>query len=150
MSNVTLLVGLYLTSLMGFVKPASSGQIEGVWWNEEKTSRVEVYQSNGKFYGKIVFLKDDTNPDGSSPRTDYNNPDDSKKNRKLIGTLILKNLVWDEDDNEWDDGEIYDPKSGKTYSCYAVLQKDGKLFLKGYVLGMPFLGRSTLWTRYNN
>jgi uncharacterized protein (DUF2147 family) len=29
-----------------------------------------------------------------------------------------------------------------------VLQKDGKLFLKGYVLGMPFLGKSTLWTRY--
>lgn len=150
MSKVTLLVGMYLTSLLGFVQPPSKDQIEGVWWNEEKTSRVEVYQSNGKYYGKIVYLKDDTNPDGSSPRTDYNNPDESKKNRKLIGTLILKNLVWDEDDNEWDDGEIYDPKSGKTYSCYAVLQKDGKLFLKGYVLGMPFLGRSTLWTRYNN
>ena len=150
MSKVTLLVGMYLTSLLGFVQPPSKDQIEGVWWNEEKTSRVEVYQSNGKYYGKIVYLKDDTNPDGSSPRTDYNNPDESKKNRKLIGTLILKNLVWDEDDNEWDDGAIYDPKSGKTYSCYAVLQKDGKLFLKGYVLGMPFLGRSTLWTRYKN
>lgn len=149
MSKITVVIGLYLTSILGFAQPSMDDKIIGVWWNEEKTSRVEVYQNNGKYYGKIVFLKDNTNPDGTTPRTDYNNPDAAQKNRKLIGTLILKNLIWDEDDNEWDDGEIYDPKSGKTYSCYAVLQADGKLYLKGYVLGMPFLGRSTLWTRYN-
>lgn len=123
-------------------------KILGIWWNEEKTSRIEVYENKGMIYGKIVWLKNNTNPDGSSPRTDYNNPDENKRDRKLIGQRILIGLAWDEDDNEWDDGEIYDPKSGKTYSCYAELQKDGKLFLKGYVLGMPFLGRSTLWTRY--
>ena len=129
---------------------AQNKKITGIWWNEEKTSRVEVYEENGKIYGKVVWLSNDTNPNGTSPRTDYLNPDGKLKTRKLIGVRILKNLTWDADDEEWTDGEIYDPKSGKTYSCYAELQKDGKLFLKGYVLGMTFLGKSTLWTRHSN
>lgn len=134
---------------MAFAQNANK-KIVGTWWNEEKTSRVEVYEENGTIYGKVVWLSDNTNKDGSTPRTDYNNPEAKLKNRKLIGVRILENLRWDADDNEWDDGQIYDPKSGKTYSCYAELQKNGKLFLKGYVLGMPFLGKSTLWTRYSN
>lgn len=127
---------------------AQNKKITGVWWNQEKTSRVEVYEENSKIFGKIVWLEDNKNKDGSSPRTDYNNPKIELQKNKLIGTRILKNLRWDADDMEWTKGEIYDPKTGKTYSCYAVLQNDGKLFLKGYVLGMPFIGKSTLWTRY--
>jgi len=127
---------------------AQNNKILGIWWNEEKTSRIEVFEKDGKIFGKVVWLKEDNNPDGSKPRTDYNNPDAKLKTRKLVGVQILKNLRWDADDNEWDSGEIYDPKSGKTYSCYAELQKDGGLFMKGYVLGMPFLGKSTVWTRY--
>jgi len=143
-------IGILLVLLIGAkIATAQSEKIIGVWWNEEKTSRVEVFEKNGKYFGKVIFLKNNTNPDGSTPRLDYNNPDKNLQKRELIGTLILKNLIWDDDDNEWDDGEIYDPKSGNTYSCYAKLEKDGKLFIKGYVLGMPFLGRSTLWTRYN-
>lgn len=138
---------LLLVAASFFVK-AQNSKILGVWWNEEKTSRIEVFEKDGKIFGKVVWLKDDSNPDGSKPRTDYNNPEAKLKSRQLVGVLILKNLRWDADDNEWDSGEIYDPKSGKTYSCYAELQKDGGLFMKGYVLGMPFLGRSTVWTRY--
>jgi uncharacterized protein (DUF2147 family) len=136
-------------SLMVVGQQEANKKILGIWWNEEKTSRIEVFEENNKIYGKIVWLEDNTNPDGTAPRTDFENPDESKRNRKLIGQRILFGLEWDDDDNEWDDGEIYDPENGKTYSCYAKLQKDGTFFLKGYVLGMPFLGRSTLWTRYN-
>lgn len=145
--KTTLLAMLIVLSAVALPK-GENKKITGVWWNEEKTSRVEVYEQNGKIYGKVVWLKDNTNPDGSSPRLDNMNPETSLQKRPVIGIRILKNLEWDADDNEWDDGEIYDPKSGKTYSCYAKLQKDGKLYLKGYVLGMPFLGRSTLWTKY--
>lgn len=127
---------------------AQNKKIVGIWWNQEKTSRVEVFEENSKIFGKIVWLEDNKNKDGSSPRTDYNNPKIELQKNKLIGIRILKNLRWDAEDIEWSKGEIYDPKTGKTYSCYAVLQDDGKLYIKGYVLGMPFIGRSTLWTRY--
>ncbi len=149
MQKLSILLVFFFSAILLKAQNPNS-KILGIWWNEEKTSRVEVFEENGKIYGKIVWLKKTTNPDGSSPRTDIHNPNPDVRKRELIGTIILKNLEWDDDDNEWDDGEIYDPASGKTYSCYAHLQKDGKLYLKGYVLGMPFLGRSTLWTRYTN
>lgn len=143
---------VFLAALLcasSFVAKSQNNKIIGIWWNEEKSSRIEVYEEKGKIYGKIVWIKVNTNPNGTAPRTDYLNPDEKLKTRPVIGVRILTDLVWDADDQEWTDGEIYDPKSGKTYSCYAELQKDGKLFLKGYVLGMTFIGRSTLWTRYN-
>ena len=140
---ITLL--LFLGTL---ISKAQNSKILGVWWNEEKTSRVEVFEKDGKIYGKVVWLKDDTNPDGTKPRKDNHNPDAKLKSRTVVGIQILNHLKWDADDKEWDDGEIYDPKTGKTYSCYAELQKDGTLFLKGYVLGMPLLGKSTVWTRF--
>lgn len=124
-------------------------KILGVWWNEEKSSRIEIFEKNNKVYGKIVWLHKNSNPDGTTPRRDFNNPEEDLQKRPLIGVIILKDLVWDDGDTEWDDGEIYDPASGNTYSCYAKLQKDGKLYLKGYIMGMTFMGRSTLWSRYN-
>lgn len=127
---------------------AQNKKIVGIWWNQEKTSRVEIFEENSKIFGKIVWLENNKNKDGSTPRTDYNNPKLELQKNKLIGTRILKNLVWDADDSEWSKGEIYDPKTGKTYSCYASLQNDGKLYIKGFVLGMSFIGKSTLWTRY--
>ncbi len=148
MKTTKTLAALLLVIMSTTVVFAQNNKILGVWWNEEKTSRIEVFEKDGKIFGKVVWLKDDTNPDGSKPRLDNHNPEPKLKKRTVVGIQILKNLTWDADDKEWEDGEIYDPKTGKTYSCYAELQKDGGLFMKGYVLGMPFLGKSTVWTRY--
>jgi uncharacterized protein (DUF2147 family) len=48
----------------------------------------------------------------------------------------------------WENGTIYDPKNGKTYSCYLILQPDKTLKVRGYV-GVSMLGRTTIWTRAN-
>ena len=127
---------------------AQNKKIIGIWSNQEKTSRIEVFEENSKIFGKIVWLENNKNKDGTSPRTDYNNTKIELQKNKLIGTRILKNLQWDTEDKRWSRGEIYDPKTGKIYSCYAVLQNDGKLFIKGFVLGMSFIGKSTLWTKH--
>jgi uncharacterized protein (DUF2147 family) len=49
--------------------------------------------------------------------------------------------------NEYDDGTIYDPKNGKTYSCKMTL--DGStLDVRGFI-GVSMIGRSTKWYRSN-
>ncbi|MBI1185329.1 DUF2147 domain-containing protein [bacterium] len=126
-----------------------SDAILGIWWNQEKTSRIEVYKRNNKYYGKIVWLENEFE-DGSStqPNLDDKNPDESLRSRKLMGLEILKDLEWDDD--EWDDGQIYDPKSGNTYSCYAEFEDDdnlNRLKFRGY-MGVSLLGRTSYWTRY--
>ena len=48
------------------------------------------------------------------------------------------------DDDEYEDGTIYDPKNGKTYSC--IITRNGKkLDVRGYV-GFSWIGRTTTWT----
>lgn len=125
---------------------AQQDEILGVWYNEEKDGKIEVYKKNGKYYGEIIWIENDENDDGTKPKTDRNNPDPKKRSRRIVGTKILKDLRWDAFDQEWDDGEIYDPKSGKTYSVYAKMKGPNTLYLKGYI-GISLIGRSTLWTR---
>lgn len=134
---------LLITSVSTF---AQADKILGTWLNEPKDAKIEVYKKGDQYFGKIIWLKNNANDDGSSPKLDRNNEDEKLKSRPIVGINILKDLEWDEDDNEWDDGEIYDPRSGSTYSLYAKLEDANTLFLKGYI-GFAMIGRSTTWTR---
>jgi uncharacterized protein (DUF2147 family) len=59
---------------------------------------------------------------------------------------VLKNFVFDGKD-EWEDGTIYDPKNGKTYSCYIrYAEYPNLLKIRGYI-GVSLLGRTTYWTK---
>ncbi|AHM59166.1 hypothetical protein D770_04495 [Flammeovirgaceae bacterium 311] len=118
--------------------------ILGTWWNAEKTSKIEVYKNGNKYFGKIIHLET-PNDDQGKPRVDKDNPDAKLRNRPLMGLVILKGLEYDED-GEFEDGEIYDPKSGKTYSANAKLVGKDKLDLRGYV-GISLIGRTSTWTR---
>lgn len=141
----TIIISLLLT-LCSISANAQADKILGTWLNEPKDAHIEVYKSDGSYYGKIVWLKNPKAPDGNGPKLDVNNEKESLQSRTIMGINILKDLKWDEDDNEWDDGEIYDPRSGSTYSLYARLEDTNTLFLKGYI-GFSLIGRSTTWTR---
>lgn len=142
------LVILFVLALYVSVASAQGGkQIAGIWWNEEKTSKIEVVEEGGKYIGKIIYLIPERYENGQAPK-DTKNPDETLRDRSLVGIQILKGLEFSAKDQEWQDGQIYDPKSGKTYDCYAWFDgSTDKLFLKGYVAGVKWLGRSTEWTR---
>ena len=125
----------------------SQTQIVGTWITPEKDAHIEIYNCGGDTYcGKIVWLSDPNYQDGT-PRTDENNPDEAKRNVPLIGLDMMKGFKYDADENEWSGGTVYDSRGGKTYSGYLKMQPDGKLFMKGYIYGMRWLGRSNIWTR---
>lgn len=118
--------------------------IERVWYNQEKTAKVQVFKAtDGKYYGKIVWLKEPNNEEGK-PKVDKNNPDKAKKGTPLMGLQLLKGFKKD-GDTEYEDGTIYDPKNGKTYSC-KINRKGETLEVRGYV-GISLIGRTTIWTK---
>lgn len=119
---------------------ANPDAILGIWYNEEKDAKIKIYKENGEFFGKIVWHK--TGEEISA--YDDNNPDPELRKRKKVGLVILTDFEFD--DGQWDNGEIYDPKSGKTYSCMIKLQKDGSIHVRGYI-GISLLGRTTQWTK---
>lgn len=121
---------------------AQADPIEGIWYNQEKTSKIQVYKAkDGRFYGKIVWI-DKPMKDGK-PKVDDKNPDESKRNTPIVGLIILKGLEKD-GDNGYDGGKIYDPKNGKTYSC-KITHKGKTLDLRGFV-GISLIGRTSTWT----
>ncbi len=117
----------------------------GVWLNEDKDAHVEMFKRNGKIYGKIVWLKEPIDSETGKPKVDKHNPDPALKTRPTMGMELLTGFVFDGDD-EWSDGEIYDPKSGKTYDCYMEFDSKDVLKIRGYI-GVSLLGRTTYWTR---
>jgi uncharacterized protein (DUF2147 family) len=85
-----------------------------IWLTAGKEpAKIQIYKSGEKYYGKIVWLRNSTNND--KQRVDNNNPDKSKQNQPIIGLIILKDFKFDTD--EWEDGTIHDPETGKIYDC---------------------------------
>lgn len=124
------------------LRSAAQDHIARTWYNEEKTAKIQVYKAtDGKYYGKIVWLKE---PDrDGKPKTDINNPNKARRNDPIMGLLLLKGFE-KESDNLYEDGTIYDPKNGKTYSCKITYAGD-HLDVRGYV-GISLIGRTTRWT----
>ena len=124
---------------------AQADKIIGFWLTEEETSQVQVFKGNdGKYYGRITWL-DEPNENGK-PKVDDDNPDPKLQSRPIMGLEILKELEYNSKDNEWKNGSIYDPKSGKTYDCFMWFEDDSRiLHMRGFVMGMRFLGRSSIW-----
>lgn len=134
------LIVMLMTCYFSTAFASSPGDILGVWFNEEKDAKIEIFEKDGKYYGKIVWHRtgEDVDP------LDSKNPDSELRKRKKLGMLILKDF--DYDDGEYEDGTIYDPKSGKTYDCVMKLEDNGSLYVRGYI-GFSLIGRTTYWTR---
>jgi uncharacterized protein (DUF2147 family) len=142
MKKLTLLFFTLLVATGSIFAQNAGDKILGTWLNEEKDGKIEIYKSGNKYFGKLIWGKNMYEPDGSS-RTDIKNPDPKLKQRKLQDLVLLTNFTYD--DGEWEGGKIYDPKSGKTYSC--VMKFKGSILqIKGYI-GITLLGRTTVWTK---
>ena len=120
-----------------------ANDIAGVWLNEEKDAKIEVYREGDDFFGKIIWIEDFANK-AEEDKVDSKNPDPKLRTRSKMGLVILHDLKFDDD--EWSDGEIYDARSGKMYSLTATMDGMDVLNLRGYV-GMSLFGKTTSWTR---
>ncbi|NOY36696.1 MAG: DUF2147 domain-containing protein [Chlorobi bacterium] len=120
-------------------------KVVGKWYTDDKETIIEIYKQGNKYHGKIVWLKEPY--ENGKPKVDDDNPDPKLQNRPIMGLTLLQNFVYDRDKQQWNNGIIYDPKSGKTYDCYMWMESPNALNIKGYVLGMKFIGRKTIWTK---
>jgi len=123
---------------------SQSDDILGIWLEEEKQSKIEIYKKNNRFYGKIVWLKEPLDEYGNI-KLDKKNPNTSLRKNPINGLVIMKDLKYIKK-GEWSNGEIYDARSGKTYSLEVYMKKTNKLDLRGY-LGFTLFGKTTSWDR---
>ena len=130
----------------GRVQPPSD-QILGKWISTQGNVIVDVYKESDAFKGKVVWFKD--TDDKSRPmatRTDIHNPDPALRDRKIIGMDVLTGLEYNNAQNRWEHGKIYDVKTGKEWSTSVWITKEGLLKVKGY-WHFEFLGQTMTFRR---
>ena len=133
------ILSLFLISTVSF-----SQSILGKWKSiDEKTKKdesiIEIYQENGKFFGKIIQLLDPKKKDAICLECKGIN-----KNKPVKGLVIIKGLKKDGD--EWSGGKVLDPKNGKEYKCYITLKDNNTMKLRGFI-GFSVFGRTAYWYR---
>lgn len=136
-----LFIGLVL-ALAPLAVFAQNGVL-GKWKLSTGTAIVEVYQSGEVYNGRIVWLKNPTQPDGT-PAVDSKNPNEKLRSRKLMGLNMLSGLK--KDGKEYTGGKIYDPANGKTYFC-SMEVVGNVLKVRGSLDKMGMLGRTMDWYR---
>lgn len=126
-----------------FNAQAQKDKIEGLWYNAEKTAKINIFKAkDDKFYGNIVWLKEPN--EAGHPKTDKKNPKESLRTQPMMNLQILRHFKKD-GDKGYNDGEIYDPKTGKTYSS-KITYNGNSLDVRGFV-GISLIGRTTTWER---
>ncbi|MFY8180863.1 MAG: DUF2147 domain-containing protein [Flavobacterium sp.] len=130
--------------LVLFFQIVQSQSVLGTWktYDDEtgkEKSIVEIYEENGKIYGKIIELLDKENKGKKCI-----NCSGTDKDKPIQGMVIIRGLSKDGD--EYNGGKILDPKSGKIYKCSLSLESKDKLTVRGYI-GISLLGRTQKWIR---
>lgn len=117
--------------------------ILGVWANGSNKGHIQLYKQDGKYYGKIIWLKQPFDENGK-PKVDKKNPDPKNRSKRLMGLVMLRDFKYE--DGEWVGGKIYNPGDGKEYKCNMKLKDWKTLAVRGYI-GISLLGKTEIFTR---
>ncbi len=134
-----LIVPLLLIAYLGHAQPLITGKWKTIDdATGEAKSVVEIFERQGEFYGKIIKIFTNEDPD---PVCDKCSQDDSRYNKKIIGMEIIRNMKKTGD--EYSSGNILDPEDGRVYKCKLWIE-GGNLMVRGY--WGPFF-RTQTWVK---
>ncbi|GAB3903472.1 DUF2147 domain-containing protein [Larkinella knui] len=138
---------LCVSTLMSFTPQYNPDAVVGTWLNGTKRGHIQIYKKGEHYFGKLVWLREPTDPSTGKPKTDLKNNQSALRSRPLLGMDVMQGFVFD-GGKVWEDGHIYNPEDGKEYNCKMTLKNPNTLDVRGYV-GISLLGKTQTWTRVN-
>ncbi|HYM93414.1 MAG TPA: DUF2147 domain-containing protein [Chitinophagaceae bacterium] len=137
-SLTLLLPGLFISA----TAQHKADDIIGRWMSTNNNVEVEVFKCGNEYKARVLWFDDsDDKTKPMTVRCDTRNPDQSMRNRKIIGLEIMHSLVYNINADEWQGGRIYDASSGKDWDAKAWFTNDGCLKVRGF-WHFEFLGRN--------
>lgn len=132
---------VWIFAILALSLATAQAQNSGVLgnWANPSGSVIQIYRCGADLCAKLIFIS--PNEPG---HLDAENPDPALRHRPLCGLKIGTGFQPSGPDHA-QDGKLYDPKSGKTYTG-SMTREGNKLKLRGYV-GIPLFGRTETWTR---
>jgi uncharacterized protein (DUF2147 family) len=130
--------------LLGISSLSWAGSPAGLWKTTDDTTGkvraiVQISESKGVLSATIVR----TFPEPGDPTICQKCPG-KLKDHPFVGLQFAWNLK-EQGNDEWAQGEILDPQSGKIYHAKLALKGD-KLYVRGFI-GVSLIGRTQVWTR---
>lgn len=143
-----LIIGLFVT--MGVAAQSSlnnaGDNIVGIYigsQNGDKFKAKIVKLTNGTYRGQVVWMEKDKDANGKK-RLDTKNPDKSLRNTPCDQIVLFSGLEYNAKKKRWDGTKIYDPQRGMRANLTVEFEKDGRLKLRGSILG---IGETVYWTK---
>ncbi|MES2056002.1 MAG: DUF2147 domain-containing protein [Pseudomonadota bacterium] len=99
----------------------------GRWLTEDGKAIVEIMPCGAALCGAISRI---IKPDPGAPKNDVNNPDPRLRQRPTGNLRILSGFV--QDRSRWR-GQVYDPRTGRTYKSFVEVRSNDTLALTGCV-----------------
>jgi uncharacterized protein (DUF2147 family) len=141
-------LGLVLAGT-AFAAAAQTASPAGAWKTiddatKKEKSVVRIVDTGGVYSGRIEKLLEST----MSPDAVCKECTDERKDKPVVGLLIVRNMKQSADDKSvFEGGDILDPANGKVYKAKMKLIDNGsKLEVRGFV-GISLLGRTQTWIR---
>ena len=118
-----------LALMFGFmIAPANAADPTGTWLTQNADARIRVTRCGNNMCGTVVWLKDTIDAQTGKPPVDDKNPDQSMRNRKILGLVIF---TMASDGNGGWAGGIYNSDDGQTYKGKLVLRSAKQLEVQG-------------------
>lgn len=128
-------VAMALSAMAGTASAQRAEDAFGTWLHPENGSHVKMYACGKRLCASIVKITD-------NQKVDDNNPDAKKRDRPIIGMVILS--ARKVAPNKWS-GRMYNRADGKTYTGTITVSSRARLSLSGCT--MAIFCKSAEWKR---
>lgn len=140
-TSVTLLVFILFTSFSTMAQNTLNnsadniiGTYEGVQDGYKFKAKI-VKLTNDTYRAQIFWLEKDRDEQGNK-LLDVKNPDKALRSTPADQVVLFSGLAYDEKHHEWNGAKIYDPLRGIRAKLVVTFADDGRLRLKGSLLGI--------------
>ena len=143
---ITTLAVALLCAGMAFAQNDKADNIIGKYSGGEGKDayKVEITRSaDGTYQAKLFWLADPLDKNGNRA-LDTKNPDKSLRSTPMDQVVLIPDLKYNPEKQQWGDSKIYDPDRGIKVKATAKFENPGALVVRGTVLG---IGESVTWTR---
>ena len=92
MKKMILLAAVLFTSYAALFAQ-DPDMIKGVWLNDNKDAKVEIYKSGDKYFGKLIWTQNMYEADGKTLKKDNKNSNEQLRNRSILNIAILSGFT---------------------------------------------------------
>ena len=124
---------------------AQADKIVGIYktTHDGVNSKIKIFKVKDGYRAQVIWVDNLKKEDGST-RTDEKNPDPAKRNTPANSIVLIDRVTYNAKKDQWADGKIYEPTSGKTWTVTCSFENDTKLRVRGSF--GPF-GKSVYWSK---